>query len=94
MKFGVFDHMDDLGVPLEEHFENRLRIVEAYDCGGIFGYHVAEHHFSPLGRAPSPGLYLSAVAQRTTRLRFGPMVYLLAFYNPIGSMKRFACSTA
>lgn len=83
MKFGVFDHMDTSGVPLEEHYENRLKIVEAYDRAGIYGYHVAEHHFSPLGQAPSPGVYLAAVAQRTTRLRFGPMVYLLAFYNPI-----------
>ncbi len=83
MKFGVFDHMDASGLPLEEHYENRLKLAEAYDRAGIYGYHVAEHHFSPLGQAPSPGIYLSAVAQRTTRLRFGPMVYLLAFYNPI-----------
>jgi alkanesulfonate monooxygenase SsuD/methylene tetrahydromethanopterin reductase-like flavin-dependent oxidoreductase (luciferase family) len=33
--------------------------------------------------APSPGVYLAAVAARTTRLRFGPLVYLLPFYNPL-----------
>ena len=36
-----------------------------------------------MGYAPSPGIFLSAVAQRTKRLRFGPMVYLLPFYHPL-----------
>jgi alkanesulfonate monooxygenase SsuD/methylene tetrahydromethanopterin reductase-like flavin-dependent oxidoreductase (luciferase family) len=83
MKFGVFDHVDDSGEPLNRHYENRLKIVEAYDHAGFFAYHIAEHHSTPLGFAPSPGIFLSAVAQRTNRLRFGPMVYLLPFYHPI-----------
>jgi alkanesulfonate monooxygenase SsuD/methylene tetrahydromethanopterin reductase-like flavin-dependent oxidoreductase (luciferase family) len=33
--------------------------------------------------APSPSVYLSAVASRTGRLRFGPLVYLLPFYHPV-----------
>ena len=28
MKFGVFDHLDDSGLPLGEFYENRLRLVE------------------------------------------------------------------
>jgi alkanesulfonate monooxygenase SsuD/methylene tetrahydromethanopterin reductase-like flavin-dependent oxidoreductase (luciferase family) len=36
-----------------------------------------------LGYAPSPGIFLAAVAQRTTRLKFGPMVYLLPLYHPL-----------
>jgi aspartyl-tRNA(Asn)/glutamyl-tRNA(Gln) amidotransferase subunit B len=83
MKFGVFDHMDDSGVPLEQHYENRLRLIEAYDRAGMYGYHVAEHHGTPLGVATSPGIFLAAVAQRTKRLRFGPLVYLLPFYHPL-----------
>jgi alkanesulfonate monooxygenase SsuD/methylene tetrahydromethanopterin reductase-like flavin-dependent oxidoreductase (luciferase family) len=83
MKFGVFDHMDDAGVPLGALFADRLRLVEAYDRTGIYGYHLAEHHATPLGCAASPGLFLSAVAQRTAQLRFGPMVYLLPFYHPL-----------
>jgi hypothetical protein len=27
MKFGVFDHVDDSGLPLKEHFDNRLKII-------------------------------------------------------------------
>src|SRR5436309_11432266 len=83
MRFGVFDHLDDSGLPLTRHFEERLRLIEAYDRAGFYGYHLAEHHSTPLGFAPSPGIFLSAVAQRTKRLRFGPMVYLLPFYHPI-----------
>jgi alkanesulfonate monooxygenase SsuD/methylene tetrahydromethanopterin reductase-like flavin-dependent oxidoreductase (luciferase family) len=83
MKFGVFDHMDDAGVPLAQLYENRLRLTQAYERAGIYAYHVAEHHATPLGMAASPGIYLSAVAQRTKTLRFGPMVYLLPFYHPI-----------
>ena len=33
--------------------------------------------------APSPGLFLAAVAQRTTRLRFGPLAYPLGLYHPL-----------
>jgi len=33
--------------------------------------------------APSPGLFLAAVAQRTKTLRFGPLVYLLPLYHPV-----------
>jgi alkanesulfonate monooxygenase SsuD/methylene tetrahydromethanopterin reductase-like flavin-dependent oxidoreductase (luciferase family) len=83
MKFGLFDHVDDSGRPLNEHYAARLRIVEALDGLDFYSYHVAEHHGTPLGFAPSPGVYLSAVAQRTRRLRFGPMVYVAALYHPL-----------
>lgn len=83
MKLGVFDHMDRGLAPLDKFFEERLKLVEAYDRAGFYGYHVAEHHATPLGVAPSPGIWLAAIAQRTKRLRFGPLVYLLPLYHPI-----------
>ncbi len=83
MKFGVFDHLDDANIPQEQLFDNRLRLVEAYDRAGFHAYHVAEHHATPLGVAPSPGVWLAAIAQRTKRLRFGPLVYLLPLYHPL-----------
>jgi hypothetical protein len=73
MKFGVFDHMDDAGVPLGRLHADRLRVVEAYDCAGLYGYHLAEHHSDAARQRASPGLFLAAVAQRTNRLRFRPM---------------------
>jgi alkanesulfonate monooxygenase SsuD/methylene tetrahydromethanopterin reductase-like flavin-dependent oxidoreductase (luciferase family) len=83
MKFGVFDHLDDAGVPLGQLFADRLALAEAYDRAGMYGYHLAEHHATPLGCAASPGIFLAALAQRTRRLRFGPLVYLLPFYHPL-----------
>jgi alkanesulfonate monooxygenase SsuD/methylene tetrahydromethanopterin reductase-like flavin-dependent oxidoreductase (luciferase family) len=83
VKFGVFDHLDDAGVPLGELYAGRLKLAEAYERAGFHAYHLAEHHGTPLGCAASPGLFLAAMAQRTTRLRFGPMVYLLPFYHPL-----------
>jgi len=83
MKFGVFDHLDASGAPLAEFYENRLRLAEAYDRIGLHALHVAEHHATPLGMSPSPSVFLAAVAQRTKRLRFGPLVYTLALYHPL-----------
>ena len=83
MKFGAFDHIDRGLVPTGEHYENRLRLAEAYDTSGwIHAYHMAEHHGTPLGMAPSPPLFLAALSQRTKTLRFGAMVFCLAAYHP------------
>jgi alkanesulfonate monooxygenase SsuD/methylene tetrahydromethanopterin reductase-like flavin-dependent oxidoreductase (luciferase family) len=90
MKFGVFDHVDDSGLPLAEHLEARLRMAEAYDANGFDFYHVAEHHGTPLGLAPSPGILFAALSQRTTRLKFGPLVYLLPIYNPMRLVEEVA----
>jgi alkanesulfonate monooxygenase SsuD/methylene tetrahydromethanopterin reductase-like flavin-dependent oxidoreductase (luciferase family) len=83
LQFGVFDHMDRGASPPAQMFRERLRLLDTYEQGGFYSYHVAEHHSTPLGLAPSPGLYLAAVAERTQRLRFGPMVYLLPMYHPL-----------
>ena len=58
MKFGLFEHMDDSGVPLGRQFESRLSLLEVCDRYGFYAYHLAEHHGTPLGLAPSPGLFL------------------------------------
>lgn len=83
MRFGVFDHMDRGQGSLAALYAGRLQLVEEYDRAGFYGYHVAEHHATPLGAAPSPSVFLSAVAQRTEKLRFGPLVYLLPLYHPL-----------
>jgi alkanesulfonate monooxygenase SsuD/methylene tetrahydromethanopterin reductase-like flavin-dependent oxidoreductase (luciferase family) len=83
MKFGVFDHMDRAGGDLGRQFEDRLKLIELYEKHGFHGYHLAEHHATPLGMAPSPSVFLAAVAQRTKKLRFGPLVYTLNLYHPL-----------
>ena len=83
VKFGVFDHVDDSGVSFQQHLENRLKIIEAYDRRGIHGYHVAEHHGTPLGYAASPSVFLAAAAQHTKRIKIGPLIYILPLYHPL-----------
>ena len=83
MHFGVFDHLDDSGLPLGAFYENRLRLIEAYERVGIHVYLTAEHHATPLGMSPSPSVFHAAVAQRTRRILFGPLVYTLALYHPL-----------
>jgi alkanesulfonate monooxygenase SsuD/methylene tetrahydromethanopterin reductase-like flavin-dependent oxidoreductase (luciferase family) len=90
LAFGIFDHLDRGPLPVGEFYRARLRIAEAYDRAGFYSYHLAEHHATPLGMAPSPGIFLSALAQHTERLRFGPLVYLLPLYHPIRLVEEIA----
>lgn len=83
MEFGIFDHVDRSSLPLADYYEERLAIVELFDRAGFHAYHVAEHHATPLGMAPSPSVFLAAVAQRTKKLRFGPLIYALPLYHPL-----------
>src|ERR1700728_2670081 len=83
LEFGVFDHLDRNYLALQDFYEQRLAIIEAFDRAGFYAYHVAEHHFTPLGMAPSPSVFLAAVAQRTKRLRFGTFVYALPNHHPL-----------
>ena len=77
MKFGLFDHVDRNDRQLAQQFNERLEYVAAADAAGFYGYHVAEHHATPLNMVPVPGVYLAAVARATKRLPLGPLVYLL-----------------
>src|SRR5204862_7105478 len=83
LEFGVFDHLDRNDLPLREYYEQRLKVIEAFDRFGFYAYHVAEHHFTPLGMAPSPSVFLWAIGQRTSRLRFGTCVYALPSHHPL-----------
>lgn len=83
MRVGIFDHLDRGDVPLPQFYEERLQLIEAAEAAGIDSYHLAEHHWNPVGMAPQPGIFLGAAAKRTTRIRLGPLAYALAFHNPL-----------
>jgi alkanesulfonate monooxygenase SsuD/methylene tetrahydromethanopterin reductase-like flavin-dependent oxidoreductase (luciferase family) len=83
ISIGVFDHMDSGDFPPHELYENRMKLIEAYDAAGFYGYHVAEHHQTSLGMAPTPGLFLAAAAARTTRIKLGPLIYIVPTYSPL-----------
>ncbi len=83
VSFGLFDWIDRGAEPLHALYETRLQLIEAADVAGFSCYHLAEHHATPLGMAPSPALFLAAAAQRTRRIHLGPLVYLLPLYDPL-----------
>jgi alkanesulfonate monooxygenase SsuD/methylene tetrahydromethanopterin reductase-like flavin-dependent oxidoreductase (luciferase family) len=83
MRFGVFDHIDESGLAVGRQFEERLALIESYERAGFHAYHVAEHHNTPLGHAPSPSVFIAAATQRTSTLRLGPLVYCLPLYHPL-----------
>ncbi len=83
LEFGIFDHLDRSELPLADYYESRLKLIEDFDRAGFYSYHLAEHHFTPLGMAPSPNIFLAAVAQRTQKLRFGPLVLALPLHHPL-----------
>jgi alkanesulfonate monooxygenase SsuD/methylene tetrahydromethanopterin reductase-like flavin-dependent oxidoreductase (luciferase family) len=81
--FGIFDHLDYGGAGLGAFFESRLKLVELIEQQGFYGYHLAEHHSTPLGAVPSPSVFLASAIQRTSRIRLGPLVYVLPLYHPL-----------
>ena len=83
LPWGMFDWVDaGPGTAVGDLYEDRFRIVAAAEDAGFSAYHMAEHHSTPLGVAPSPSVFLAALSQRTTRIKLIPSVYLLPMYSP------------
>lgn len=84
IRFGLFDHLERRDAEsLTALYESRLALLEMADAGPWYSYHLAEHHATPLGMAPSPNVFLAAASQRTRRIRLGSLVYLLPLYSPL-----------
>jgi alkanesulfonate monooxygenase SsuD/methylene tetrahydromethanopterin reductase-like flavin-dependent oxidoreductase (luciferase family) len=83
MQFGIFDQNDRGPYQPGEQYENRLKLIEFYDSAGFRTYHMSEHHSTPLSLTPSPSVFLAAAAQRSKRLRLGPLVYVLPAHHAL-----------
>lgn len=85
LEFGVFDHIEPVpGRSLDRIYYDRLEQIERFDSAGFYAYHLAEHHTPAIhSLAPSQNVFLAAVSQRTTNLRFGPCVYVLPLHHPL-----------
>lgn len=83
LDFAIFDHLDTNGTPLGSFLDERLRLIEAIERAGFGAYHLAEHHSSPLGMASSPSVFLASAIQRTSKIKLGPLVYVLPLYHPL-----------
>jgi hypothetical protein len=69
MKFGIMDQNDRGGLPLAQQYRNRLELVELYDRSGLHCFHMSEHHSTSLSMAPSPSVFMAAVAPRQSLSR-------------------------
>lgn len=83
LRFAIFDHLDSNGAPLGSFLDQRLQLIELIEQSGFDGFHLAEHHSTPLGMAFSPSVFLSAAIQRTSKIRLGPLVYVLPLHHPL-----------
>jgi alkanesulfonate monooxygenase SsuD/methylene tetrahydromethanopterin reductase-like flavin-dependent oxidoreductase (luciferase family) len=83
MQFGWWDHFEQRSdIPLSQQYDERMTLIQRAEEHGFYGYHVAEHHFTTLDMAPSPIVFLAAVARCTSRIRLGTMVLCLPLYHP------------
>ncbi len=82
MKFGIFDYIDIRTEPVPRLYDERIELVQAAETAGFYGYHVTEHHATPLSAVPSPSVFLAAVARETSRIRLGALLFLLPLYHP------------
>lgn len=80
----MWDHFERVaGIDAVRQYDERIALVRRAEELGFFGYHVAEHHLSPLSMAPSPLMFLAALARETKRIRLGSMIVIVPLYPTI-----------
>ena len=87
LKFGLWDGFEaqelaSAPTPADV-YERHISEVQMAEELGYEYYFIIEHQNTPIGHITSPSVYLSAVAQRTTKIRLGTMVNLLPYHSPI-----------
>ena len=80
--FSVNDHHPGLPRTVPELYAQVMRQCELAESLGYDTFFCAEHHFHPYGVVPDPAVMLSALAQRTRRIRLGSAVSILTFHDP------------
>ena len=84
LSYGIFDQLESDGTtPISDSYRNHLALAERADEAGFTHWFKSEHHHVPLDIAPSINVFLSAVIQRTERIRVASLVHLLPFYDPM-----------
>jgi len=82
LRIGLFDWVEasDTRRPAEV-YAHKLALAEAADKAGLHAYLLAEHQGTPLSIDGSPSVLLSAMSQRTKRLRLGALTFCLSWYD-------------
>ena len=91
LEFGVFDHIEPVpNMGLQETYELRMQQIEVLDLAGYYAYHLAEHHTPAVhSLAPSQNVFLAAVSQRTSKIRFGPGICVLPLHHPVQLIEEY-----
>jgi alkanesulfonate monooxygenase SsuD/methylene tetrahydromethanopterin reductase-like flavin-dependent oxidoreductase (luciferase family) len=89
MKFGIFDYIDQRDEALNRLYDERMELLQAAEQAGFYGYHLTEHHATPLSTTPSPSVFLAAAARETSRIRLGALLFLLPLYHPLRLLQEF-----
>ena len=84
VEFGIWDHFERRpGITPASQYQEKITLVQEAERLGFGHYWVAEHHLSPLDLAPSPSVFLAALAQATSTIRIGTGVFVLPLYHPL-----------
>jgi alkanesulfonate monooxygenase SsuD/methylene tetrahydromethanopterin reductase-like flavin-dependent oxidoreductase (luciferase family) len=77
--------------PAAAVYDHYFEQVETAEAVGFDAVWVTEHHFSHYGGlTPNPQLLLTAISQRTRRLRLGSSVSVLPLHHPLRIAEDFA----
>ncbi len=81
LQFGIFDWVEASERSPGAVYAHKLELAAAADRAGLHAYLIAEHQGTPLSIDGSPSVLLSAMIQRTRRLRLGALTFCLPWYN-------------
>ncbi len=94
MEFGYYvlnTYVPELDGPAADLYGRYFEQIEAAEHVGFDHVWVTEHHFDYFGgMTPSPQMFLTAVSQRTRRLRLGTSVSILPLHHPLRIAEDFA----
>ncbi len=80
--FSVNDHHPGLPRTITQLYAEVMRQCEYGERLGYDTFFCAEHHFHEYGVVPDPAVMLSALAQRTSKIRLGTAISILTFHDP------------
>ena len=87
LEFGVWDAFRIYEIAefptVADAYEQHIREAQLAEKLGYRYYFTIEHQNSHVGQITAPSVYLCALAQHTSELRFGAMIHQLPFYNPM-----------
>jgi alkanesulfonate monooxygenase SsuD/methylene tetrahydromethanopterin reductase-like flavin-dependent oxidoreductase (luciferase family) len=86
----VNDHHPRLARTVPELYRQVMRQCALAEDLGYDTFFCAEHHFHEYGVVPDPAVMLSALAQRTEKIRLGSAISILTFHDPRSVAERYA----